>query len=380
MFSRFKPDATKIGMLYDEETARGVADLLEEYKTKNVVLDPVLSASNGDTLSKNNLTGAIMEKLLPFIHLVTPNIPEAERLTGVKINTAEDAKIAAEILRDRGVKNVLIKGGHLKGKQAVDILFNGKKERIFSLPRLSQKSFHGSGCMFSSLITGYLAKNLRLEYAVELSKNVLWGMMRNSYRFDNVLLLETTQDIAIDIPPTGLTSERFQVWFELNKAFHKLTKILSKNLIPEVGINIGYAAPNAKNRNDVCSLDGRIVAGAREIYYGTLRFGASKHVASTILSAMKFNKSIRSAMNIKYSPDLIEKIREKNLTAYSFSREEEPADAKSTMEWGTAYVIQKHGRIPDVIWDEGAVGKEPMIRILAKNPKVVVDKLRQILG
>ena len=85
-------------------------------------------------------------------------------------------------------------------------------------------------------------------------------------------------------------------------------------------------------------------------------------------------------MNIKYSPDLIEKIREKNLTAYSFSREEEPADAKSTMEWGTAYVIQKHGRIPDVIWDEGAVGKEPMIRILAKNPEVVVEKLRQILS
>ncbi|HEC81604.1 MAG TPA: bifunctional hydroxymethylpyrimidine kinase/phosphomethylpyrimidine kinase [Thermoplasmatales archaeon] len=380
VFSKLKPDATKIGMLYNSEITRCVKDLLQDYKAKNVVLDPVLSATSGYTLSKKNLIESILKDVLPLSYLVTPNIPEAEKLTGIKITDIEDVKQAAKILIDKGAENVLIKGGHLKGKQqATDVLFNGKKETLISLPKLNQNGWHGSGCMLSSLITGYLAKNTRLEYAVELSKHALWGMMRNSYKIEKTSLLESSQTITVDVPPTGLTPKRFQVWFELNKAFHQLLNILPKNLIPEVGINIGYALPNAKSKNDVCAVDGRITKGVQKTYHGTLRFGTSKHVASIILAAMKFDKTVRSAMNIRYSQDLIKKIKKKDLTVYSFSRKEEPKDTGSTMEWGTTYVIQKHGMVPDVIWDKGAVGKEPMIRILGKNPETLINKLKRIL-
>ncbi|KAA0008746.1 MAG: hypothetical protein FE034_00485, partial [Thermoplasmata archaeon] len=180
----------------------------------------------------------------------------------------------------------------------------------------------------------------------------------------------------IDIPPKNLDRERFDVWLSLNSSVKRLIKILPSSFIPEVGVNIGFALKNAKGREDVCALIGRIT---RAKTYGILKFGASKHISSIILTAMKFDKAMRSALNIRYSSDLIERIKSSGLIAYSFNREEEPEYAKSTMEWGVSHVIKKYNRIPDVIWDEGGMGKESMIRILGKNPKEVIGKLKQIL-
>lgn len=379
VFPNLKPSATKIGMLYNKEIAECIAGLLEEYEVENVVLDPVLSSTSGYALSKKGLTKTILEKLLPITYLVTPNISEVKQLTGTKITNVDNMKQAAKLLIDMGAKNVLIKGGHLRGKQAIDFLFDGNEEIIFSLPRFNQNSWHGTGCTLSALITAYLAQGNQLKTSIALSKSSLWGMMKNSYKINKTLLLETSGGIEIDVPPPGLTPEQFQVWFELNKTVHQLLRILPKNLVPEVGTNIGYALPDAKNKNQVCALDGRITTGKQRFYHGILRFGASKHISSIILTAMRFNKNMRSAMNIKYTPELVEKIKETGLTVYSFSREEEPKDVESTMEWGTTFVVQKHGKVPDGIWDKGTVGKEPMIRLLGKNPEELIKKLKLII-
>ncbi|HID25209.1 MAG TPA: bifunctional hydroxymethylpyrimidine kinase/phosphomethylpyrimidine kinase [Thermoplasmata archaeon] len=380
VFPNLKPHATKIGMLYNKEIAECIAGLLEGYGVENVVLDPVLSSTSGYVLYKKGLTETILEKLLPITYLVTPNTSEAEQLTGIKITNIDDMKQAAKQLVEEGAKNVLIKGGHLRGKQAIDFLFDGNEETIFSLPRFNQNGWHGTGCTLSSLITAHLAQGNQLKTSIELSKSSLWGMMKNSYRINKTLLLETSKDVEIDVPPPRLTPEQFQVWFELNKTVHQLLHILPKNLIPEVGINIGYALPDAENRNQVCALDGRIIRGKQRFYHGILRFGVSKHISSIILTTMKFNKNMRSAMNIKYTPELMEKIKETGLTVCSFSREEEPEEVESTMKWGTTFVIRKHGEVPDVIWDKGSVGKEPMIRLLGKTPEDLIKKLKLITG
>jgi len=376
LLSKLKPDVTKIGMLYSKEIAECTADLLKKYRIKKVVLDPVLSASTGDSLAKKDLVGSIKDNLLELTYLITPNISEAERLTGIKIKNIADMKQAAGLLIEGGARNVLIKGGHLKGKDAMDVFFDGKEDGVLLLPKLEGNIYRGTGCILSSLIAANLAKGKKLRESIDLSKRILWSMMLNSYplKGSKVRILGEPKDI--DIPPKNLDRERFDVWLSLNSSVKRLIKILPSSFIPEVGVNIGFALKNSKSREDVCALKGRIT---RAKTYGVLKFGASKHIASIILTAMKFDKAIRSALNIRYSSDLIERIKSSGLIAYSFNREEEPEYAKSTMEWGVSHVIKKYNRIPDVIWDEGGMGKESMIRILGKNPKEVIGKLKQIL-
>jgi hydroxymethylpyrimidine/phosphomethylpyrimidine kinase len=111
---------------------------------------------------------------------------------------------------------------------------------------------------------------------------------------------------------------------------------------------------------------------------GGLKFGASKHIARIILTAMRFDPQYRSAMNIKYSPKIIDLMSSLEFFISSFDRRTEPEET-SSMEWGTEYAIKELGSVPDIIYDEGGIGKEPMVRILGKNPEDVLGKLRKIV-
>ena len=113
---------------------------------------------------------------------------------------------------------------------------------------------------------------------------------------------------------------------------------------------------------------------------GTLDFGVSKHVASIVLAAMSYDATMRSAVNIRYSQKTVNLCKNIGFTLGSFDRKNEPPDTPSTMEWGTKYVITELDRIPDIIYDTGSVGKEPMIRVLGKNPEEVLLKLRKLVS
>jgi hydroxymethylpyrimidine/phosphomethylpyrimidine kinase len=146
-------------------------------------------------------------------------------------------------------------------------------------------------------------------------------------------------------------------------------------------MNFAYALPNAKTPNDVCAIDGRITKHkGRFSLCGTLDFGASKHVASIVLTAMSYDATMRSAVNIRYSQKTVDLCKKIGFTLGSFDRKNEPLDAASTMAWGTNYVITEHGRLPDIIYDTGSVGKEPMIRVLGKNPEEVLLKIQKLLS
>jgi hydroxymethylpyrimidine kinase/phosphomethylpyrimidine kinase len=243
IFEDFHIDAVKIGMLYDEEIVEGVAKKISEYNL-NPVVDPIMVATSGDPLSHKSFTKSLKKLLLPKTFLLTANIPEACELIHNHIKTLDDVKKACKNLFDSGPKYVLIKGGHLSTKDAVDILYDGNKFHEFSLPRIKNKKAHGSGCTLSAMITGLLSLGDSPIEAVKKAKSITWSMIYEGYApgKGSDVLNHTCETLLPPFP----NNDYFKVWLELNDAVKKLVSILSIAFIPEVGINFAYALPNAK--------------------------------------------------------------------------------------------------------------------------------------
>jgi hydroxymethylpyrimidine kinase / phosphomethylpyrimidine kinase / thiamine-phosphate diphosphorylase len=164
-------DVVKTGMLFSPEVTELVADKLQEFGRKIVVVDPVMTAKGGVSLLARDALVVLKERLIPISYLLTPNIPEAERLTGITIIDEEGMEEAARALHGMGAKNVLIKGGHLPEGVAVDILFDGSGFTRFPVPRILTKNTHGTGCTFSAAIASFLAQGEPLPKAVARAKD-----------------------------------------------------------------------------------------------------------------------------------------------------------------------------------------------------------------
>ena len=163
-----KPDAVKIGMLHSKQVIQAVIKSLKKIKIKKIVLDPVMVAKGGAKLINNPAIISIKKKLIKNIFLITPNIPEAEILTKIKINSTKDMIEAGKILVSLGAKNVLIKGGHLKSKKINDILLNKKIIKVFNNKKYRSKNTHGTGCTLSSAIATNLSCGKDLIKSCEL--------------------------------------------------------------------------------------------------------------------------------------------------------------------------------------------------------------------
>ena len=167
VFSDFRPAAVKIGMLYDAPRIRAAAAGLRRWAARNVVVDPVMVAKSGARLLSRSALGSLKRDLLPLADLVTPNLPEAEALSGVRIRGESDRRLAAGIIADLGPRAVLIKGGHGRGGEVRDLLFDGEAFTVFAAPRLRTRATHGTGCTLSSAIASNLALGRGLAEAVE---------------------------------------------------------------------------------------------------------------------------------------------------------------------------------------------------------------------
>ena len=163
-----KPNAIKIGMLHSTKIINKVFKSLSEIKIKKIILDPVMTAKGGSKLISEKAVKLLKKKLLKKVTLITPNLPEAEILTGVKINSIEDMIFAANKLMKLGVPNVLIKGGHFKSKKVHDIFVNKNEIEIFSSKRLNTKNTHGTGCTLSTAITSFFSCGKTLKKSCEL--------------------------------------------------------------------------------------------------------------------------------------------------------------------------------------------------------------------
>ena len=163
-----KPNGIKIGMLHSSQVINSVINALGKIKNSKIILDPVMVAKGGVRLINESAIKTLKYKLIKKVYLITPNIPEAEIITKIKIKTLEDMMNAGNILLKLGAKNVLIKGGHRNSKYMEDVLLNKKEIKVFRNRKIKTKNTHGTGCTLSSAITTFLSCGKPLKKSCEL--------------------------------------------------------------------------------------------------------------------------------------------------------------------------------------------------------------------
>jgi hydroxymethylpyrimidine/phosphomethylpyrimidine kinase len=366
-----QPPVAKTGLLCTATILKVITAKISEYGIRTVV-DPVMVSTTGYRLTHPHFPEALREHLIPEAFLLTPNLDEASTLLGWKVTNLEDMKKAAVELKDLGAKNVLIKGGHLEGDQAIDVLYADRQFKLFKAKKLPLE-LHGTGCVLSAFITAFLALGKDLQNAVRQAKLLMTENIRHGYDIGFGIEVVDTHAHLFN------AADKYRIVQEVRRTAAALERTLIYELVPEVGINIGYALPHPSDRYDICALEGRIFrSGDRIIAAGIPEFGASTHIANVILTASAHDHRIRSAMNIAYSKRIVDACSILTYKVGTFDRSDEPKGVR-TMEWGTNKAIEALGAVPDVIYDLGGHGKEPMIRVLGNNPREVLSKLRTMI-
>lgn len=180
VFDDFSVAAVKTGMLSSSAVIEVVAGLLKPQNVTNVVVDPVMVSKSGHPLLKPDAIETMKTKLFPLALLVTPNIHEAQQLSGIEIKTLADARRAAKVIHGFGSKHVLIKGGHLLAERATDLLYDGRFFAIFRGEFIDTPHTHGTGCTFASAIAAHLARGKPIYDAIETAKTYLTEAIRHS--------------------------------------------------------------------------------------------------------------------------------------------------------------------------------------------------------
>ena len=179
VFEDIQPDAVKVGMLSQPPCMEAVAEKLRQYRPKHVVIDPVMYAKNGCPLMDPGSVDRLIQTVLPLATLLTPNIPEAEKIAGCSIHSVAEMEDAARRIQAMGPKGVLVKGGHAQG-DAVDVLFDGEHFHHYTAERIPTKNTHGTGCTYSSAIAANLALGLDMPAAVERAKAYVTMAIRHA--------------------------------------------------------------------------------------------------------------------------------------------------------------------------------------------------------
>lgn len=174
-------DALKTGMLYSSEVIRLVVDRVKKFGLDRLVVDPVIVTKTGGNLLHEEALKAVREELIPLAKVVTPNLPEAEKLTGMTIRSLEEMKEAARRLHVLGPDYVLVKGGRLEGEKALDVLYDGKYVVVLEADRIDTPHTNGAGCTLSAAITAELAKGNPVETAVQIAKSFVTEAIREAW-------------------------------------------------------------------------------------------------------------------------------------------------------------------------------------------------------
>ena len=371
-----KCQAVKTGMLGNEEAVLLIAKMIKKGRFKNIIIDPVVSSSSGKRLLTESGVKMLKEYLLPIADLVTPNLKEAELLSGIKIKNQADRKRAARNILKSGVGAVLITGGHLKGNPE-DLLLDEKGYQVFVSDRLSKADVHGTGCVFSAAIAAKLARGINLRQAVQGAKVFIGDAILGS--------VAPGKGNACADPFAAIhrEKEKVQLVCDLRNALEIFKKERIGNLVPEVQTNIGLGLSNSKTHGDVLAIPGRVIKNGEDIFTGAEpQFGASRHVANILLTVMQHDPEKKAVMNIKYTDSLLDICKKLKYKIASFDRAKEPKKIRvregSSLEWGTEKAIAGYGSVPDIIYDLGGIRKEEMIRVIAEDMDSLVKKVLAI--
>ncbi len=366
-------DAVKTGMLSNSSIVTMLADRMRDRELRRSIIDPVMISKSNHFLLKPDARKGLKELIVPRAYLITPNISEAQLIAEVEIGDEDDMKKAAKIIYRMGAKNVVIKGGHLRG-EATDVFYNGKDFRVFRQERLPVKNTHGTGCTFASAIAACTALGMPLEAAVERAKEFVTRAIQ--YGLD----IGQGTGPANHLYEQNREEEAGVLRKKLVNALERLKKAGIAPLLPEVRSNFVYALDGAVDPGDVVGFPGRIfpLGGGIETAAGP-DLGGSSHIARVVLTARKKDRRIRSAMNLGFSETLVGAFGSAGYDVEELDRRREPKKVReregSSLEWGTSRVLRKRDSVPDVIFDRGAVGKEAMVRVFGRDPAEVARKI-----
>ncbi len=329
-------DAAKTGMLSSREIIKAVAKTVKKYNFP-LVVDPVMIAKSGAPLLREDAVEALVRHIIPLAELVTPNRYEAERLSGMKIESLEDAKRAAKgIAEELGAKAVVVKGGHLGLGEAVDVLYHDGGFREYRAPFV-EGCTHGTGCSFSAAITANLAKGYSLERAVETAKEFITLGITYGARIGHGHC-PVNQNAWIEIP-----AEKWRVYRALKSAvreFEGLKEHLTEYM-PEEGVDFVYALP-------------RLYAEVATVTNGgEVEFGVSGSISTVLLEIMEHFPELRSAISLRCNRELIGRALEEGF---------------AVLEYGEAYREK-----PDLVCMDFT------LLVLGRNPQEVLEKVKRMI-
>lgn len=365
IFSDFKVDVVKIGMVYNSEIIKTIYNYLKKLSIP-IVLDPVIKSTTGGMLIKKSAIKDFKKYLIPLATVITPNKFEAEFISQTKIDSKKSLIDSVKAIRKLGAKNIVVTGLSLEKDKITDYVIDGKTQHFVINKKLSTTN-HGSGGNYSAAMAFSLAKGKSMIESAKFAQK---------FTFESI---GGAQKLGKGIAITHKKTDKLQT--QLSKAISSFIEIENiSNEIPECQTNFVFSRESPKSINDVLGISGRLVkSGKTVIKAGSLEYGGSKHVATAVMEVNKKFKNIRSGINLKFSKDMILKLEENGLIVKSYDRLKEPKKIKhkegSSIQWGINKVLNNSKIPPDVIYHKGDMGKEPMILIFGKNPQSVIQKI-----
>ena len=370
--------AAKTGMLFSEPIMKGIAPILSKREFP-LVVDPVCVSTSGAKLLKDEAIGAMQRIMFPLADLLTPNIPEAELFTKVRIHDREDVFKAARLLLAMGPKAVLIKGGHSDSFAATDWYVAADGEPVpFMQQRVNTDCTHGTGCTLSAAIATGLGQGLEMGAAIKRAQEYLNLCLRAGYR------LGKGGGPPNHLAPWIKETARPGVLRKLDRFGRRLETMEGLlPLMPRVRTNVAVALPFADRLEDVAGFSGGILGTCRHdvVVVGTPEFGASVYTASILLAVLRLRPELRCAMTLGLRPGLKSALEKAGIETVWIDRDRKPEyieDRDGRLEeWGAFEGVKNHPGPEKVraVGDPGGVGREPLVRILAED----LDRLGQTL-
>jgi len=373
--------AVKTALLGTRKHLETLAATLRELAPRvPLVADPVHQAGAGGSLLTEEAEGyleAWKQLLLPRARLVAVNAFEAEELTGIVVTDEESMLRAAKRLVEMGAWAAVVKGGHVDtGEIVIDVYFDklGRKSRI-EKPRLQpcgNRGIHGLGCIFTATATAMLAQNKDTLEAFHAASRAAWEAAAYAYRLPG-----SERCVADPARSSRLARDLLGALENIRRALRLVWENwqLLEPLVPETGMNIAEAPGDAREPGEVAAVEGRVTRGLGRPVHGCPAPGASSHMARLILALRRHGVPVSAAVNAKPLPQLLRAAKELGMKVLPIdrSREPNPEIEGSTMEW-VASLISANGGV-DMVYDLGAPGKEPMLRVLGHDALEALEKL-----
>lgn len=358
--------AAKTGMLYSASIASAVADRLAG-ENISLVVDPVMVAGVGDALNREDLIGALRDRVLPMATMLTPNVPEAEALVGYRIDDQADVRRACRELSGMGAEAVLLKGGHMETEDCADTLFYNGKFLTMSFPRVNVRG-HGGGCILSS----YLAANLAKGRGIWESALLARAAINESISARHII----GRGVPV-VEPLGTKlrdAQRFDVLSRLRSAAVRAEESVIQHLSPPDTLEMAFALPGAESVKDVCAT---VVMPPRQGGAGCGSFGASVASSLSALAAVRLDGRVRAAARLRLTDERARAVRASGMTSRVVRGDRRSSPVTGI---GAEDALIHLGFVPDAVIVRGGRGREASIWLFAPTPEELLGKLKVALG